>query len=82
MSEEKLVNVIEFLNDLKTESAIPKNVKFKIDSVITSLSEQKVEIPVKIDKSLQELDEVLEDPNTPSHIRTQMWNVVSLLESI
>ncbi len=82
MSEEQLINVVEFLNDLKSESALPKNIKFKIDNVIGSLSQTEIEIPVKVSKSLQELEEVVEDPNTPSEIRTQMWNVVSLLESI
>ena len=31
--------------------------------------------------SEQELDEISDDPNIPSFIRTQIWNIVSLLES-
>lgn len=82
MSDEKLSEIIEFLDAIKEEVTLPKNVKFKIDLAISSLSEESMEIPVKVNKSLQELGDILEDPNTPSHIRTQMWNVVSILESI
>jgi len=31
---------------------------------------------------LQELDDISSDPNMPSYVRTQIWNVVSQLESI
>jgi len=39
-------------------------------------------VEIRIDKSLQGLDEISDDPNLSSYTRMQIWNVVSVLESI
>ena len=39
------------------------------------------DISMKIDRSLQELSEVADDPNISSYTRMQIWSVVSQLES-
>ena len=54
----------------------------KIENVSLVLQDQKTNLKVKIDKSLQELDSLDEDPNIPVYTRTQIWNIVSLLESL
>ncbi len=81
MSEEIILEVIEILNQLECDDSTPKNVKIKITSAIAALKEEK-EIAVKVNKTLQELDELSENPNVPSYTRTQLWNIVSSLERI
>ena len=81
MNEEKLIEVAGFLNELKTDGTIPKNVRCKIDCAITSLNAEG-EISMKISRTVQNLDNVCEDPNLDSFIRSQILSVVSLLESI
>ncbi|MBI2663011.1 UPF0147 family protein [Candidatus Woesearchaeota archaeon] len=72
--------IISLLAQLEQEGALPKNIKSKIKNTVIML-DNNLDIAIKIDKSLQELDEIAEDPNVPSYIRTQIWNVMSLLES-
>ena len=73
-------SVIELLFQIEQDESVPKNIRNKIKNTIKIL-ESPDDNAIKIDKSLQELDEVSDDPNMPSYTRTLIWNVVSLLES-
>lgn len=75
------MQVIELLEQIEQDSTVPKNVKNKIKNTITIMKNEQ-ETPVKINQSLQELDELNNDPNIPQYIRTQIWSIVSSLESI
>lgn len=77
-----LSEAITNLEILKEDMAVPRNVKDKVSNSISYLKEDDVEIAVKIDKVLQELDDLADDPNIPTYLRTQLWNIVSLLESV
>lgn len=82
MSEDKIKEIIEALIQIEADFTVPKNIKTRIRGAITALEEEESTVAVKIDKSLQELDSLDEDPNIPAYTRTQIWNVVSLLECI
>lgn len=80
MSEE-INNIIETLQELEEDATVPKNVRLKIQNIINSLKED-TEKTIKISKALNELDEIADDVNLQSYTRTQIWNVVSVLEKI
>lgn len=73
--------LIEFEKILNDEN-VPKNIKSKISDIITTLNSQENTQEFKTNKALQELDEVSEETNIPEHTRTQIWSIVSLLESL
>ncbi len=74
--------VIETLNVIERDICVPKNVRTKIKSAISLLEDNNGHaIDVKFDKIKQELDSLSEDPNLPPYTRTQIWSVVSSLES-
>lgn len=77
----ELDEVITALTDLKEDSAVPKNVKLKIDNTIKILNEDSDQ-SLKVDRALQELDDIADDSNVQAFTRTQIWNIVSLLEKI
>lgn len=77
----KIIEIIEMLEQIYNDESIPKNVKLRIETTLNILN-QKQELPVRINESLQELDELNNDPNIPQYIRTQLWGIVSNLESI
>ena len=78
----QVLEIIQFMDELKEDSTVPKNVKTKLDASITLLKKEGDELRMRIDKVLQELDEVANDTNTQSYTRSQIWNIVSMLESI
>lgn len=82
LNEDIFQEIMEGLSTIEKDSSVPKNVRAKIKNAIILLSdEQEKNIGIKIDRSLQELGDVAEDPNIPQHTRMQIWSVVSMLES-
>ena len=78
---DKIKEIIDFLQELKQDDSVPRNVKERIGVVESYLKNEK-DIDAAIDKSLHELDEIVEDVNIQPYTRTQIWNVVSMLEKV
>ena len=79
MVENELKEVVELLSEVKKESSVPKNVRDKIDSTIRLLKEDE-DTTIKVSRALHELEEVADDANLQPFTRTQIWNIVSMLE--
>ena len=82
MPDEKIKEIIDILLQIEGDFSIPKNIRSKIKNTITVLKENNQSIGLKVNRSLQELDALDEETNIPSFTRTQIWNVVSSLESM
>lgn len=82
MSQETIKSIIESLSQIKEDLSVPKNIRIKIDSAISALKDESKSVKVKINKSIQELDSLDEDPNIPVYTRTQIYNIVSILEGL
>lgn len=78
---EQVEQIIDLIEELKTDSSIPKNLIIKLNN-INSILEGEGDTSIKVDKVIHILDDLTNDANLPSYTRTQLWNVVSLLEMI
>ncbi len=76
-----LSGIIEVLAELGNDNTVPRNVKLKL-SAITLVLENSSERSIKIDKALQELEEITDDGNLQPYVRTQLWNIASMLEKV
>ena len=81
-NELELGEVIELLNELQSDDLIPKNVRSKLKNASFALTEEGKTISLRVDKSIQELDSLSEDPNIPIHTKVQLWDLFSKLECI
>ncbi len=81
MTAEKIDDIIEVLRELCEDNTVPRNVKSRIDEIIKSL-QKSGEASMKINKALHDLDEIGDDTNLQPYIRTQIWNISSMLERI
>ncbi len=79
MVEEQVKDIIEQLSDLLEDNTVPRNVKSKIQSIINYLNEN-ADLSLKVNKALNILDEISDDNNIQTYTRTQIWNIVSVLE--
>ena len=75
----KVGGIITSLSELQEDATVPRNVRVSVQSIITSLKDEK-ELPMKISRALSLLDEIANDINLQSYTRTQIWNIISLLE--
>jgi uncharacterized protein len=78
---EQIQGIIEVLEDLCEDSSVPKNVKKKFQEIIDSLKNPN-EMMIKVNKTLHDLDEIADDTNLQPYIRTQIWNIASMLEKV
>lgn len=73
--------ILSVVSQIDQDSTVPKNVKIKIKEII-SILQQDLDTAVKSSKILQELDDIADDPNIPTYTRTQIWSIVSALETV
>lgn len=73
--------ISRLLSELTQDIRLPKNVKIKINGTISVLKEEK-DTSIRIHKALNELGEIADDANIQPYTRTQIWNVVSILEKL
>lgn len=81
MGNDELVQVIEVLNELMKDHTVPKNIKARFECMIGHLKDDS-ECSIKVSRAIHEIEEITEDVNIQSYTRTQIFNVVSLLETI
>ncbi len=79
MKTVQLNDAVDMLSEMNDDSSTPKNVRGKISGVLNILKED-VDVSIKVNKALHELDEIVNENNIQQYTRTQIWNVVSLLE--
>lgn len=72
--------VNNMLEEIAQDKTVPKNVRSAIEQVKASLANDKQELAVRINSAVSILDEISGDPNIPVYSRTQIWNIVSMLE--
>lgn len=77
----ELKPVINTLSEIEGDTTIPKNIRKTIQKVIDTLNDN-LEIPVRINKALDELEKIADDINIQPYTRTQLWNIISLLEKL
>ncbi len=75
---EAILEAIENLQALKEESDVSKKFKEKADKVIAILQSNK---ELNVEKAIMELEEI-SNSDASTYLRTQIWAVISILESI
>lgn len=79
---ESLNNAVATLNQIATNSSTPRNIRKNIADLIEGLKSDEYSISVRAVNTISLLDDVTQDPNLPSYVRTPLWQAVSTLESI
>ncbi len=70
----------KFLEEIAEDRTVPRNIRTLILEARADLNNEKSDWAVRINAAISILDEVSNDPNIPTYSRTQIWNIVSLLE--
>ena len=81
-NKQSMKESIDTLNQIVSSNSTPKTKKKSISDLIVSLTSQEYSLSVRAANAISLLDDVTQDPNMPSYVRTQLWQAVSKLESI
>jgi len=78
MSFNNVIASLEMLRD--EEESLPKSFKTKISVIISILNIEKEDEDIRKHKAEALLDEISEESSLPSFVRTQIYQIVSLLQ--
>ncbi len=79
----ELQDVIGTIKEILEDPALQKNIKQKLEKAVQELSgADKKTIRLKVDKCINDMEEISNDANIQSFVRTQVWGIVSMLESL
>ena len=78
----QLEPIVKLLGDVMEDRTVPRNIRTAIESSKNYLQDTEKDDDVKLSSAVSTLDEIINDPNIPMYTRTQIWNIVSMLESL
>jgi len=82
MKETKKVNeILELMDELLADQTIPRNIKKAVTEAKMRLK-NKGDLRVRVTGAIYLVQSVSDDINIPSHARTQLWALLSELESL
>ena len=79
--EEKIKQIASLMDVVVNDTSIPKNVREAVNDAKEKLLSNE-ELGVKTSGAIYILGEISNDINMPAHARTQIWTILSALESI
>ncbi len=77
-----LESAIKLLNNILEDRRVPRNIRAAVEKSKKDLEGNDRDMDVKLSSAISILDEITNDPNIPMYTRTQIWNVVSMLEMV
>ncbi len=81
MVEKKVAEVIELIDTVGEDTSVPKNIRRALAEAKDRLRGAD-ELSTKVSAAVYAIEAVSEDINMPMHARTQIWTILSALESI
>jgi len=79
--EEKVKQILEIVDMMINDTAMPKNIRAAVENAKIRLNEPG-EPDVRVGGAIYCLNEVSEDINLSAHARTQIWSILSALETV
>ncbi len=77
---ESLRRVSDLMGNVASDSTVPRNIRLALDNAGRKLREK--DLDVGITGAIYLLDDISNDINMPSHTRTEIWQIISDLETI
>ena len=80
--EERLKEVSGLMEPIIEDTTVPKNIRTKISKAKEEVLKEEGDKALNIVNAIYLIEEVSNDINMPFHVRTELWSILSELESI
>jgi len=75
--------IVKLLNGIIEDRTVPRNIRSAAEEAKKELTEESNNSwDIRLSSAISILDDIINDPNMPMYTRTQIWNVVSMLEAV
>ena len=78
----KIKQIMDVLDQLAEDTSVPRNIRRGATDAKALLTKKADALDVRVASAIFILDELANDPNIPLHGRTQIWNIISQLETV
>ncbi len=82
MAEEKIDQICELLDRILEDRTVPRNIKEKVRQAKEELNKKEKDLMARINLAVHLLEDACNEPNIPVYTRTQVWNIIALLERV
>ncbi|MCX8198050.1 MAG: UPF0147 family protein [Candidatus Micrarchaeota archaeon] len=80
MVEKKIQEIIELIDNVASDTSVPKNIRRALAEAKEHLKSSG-ELSTRVSSAVYCIEAISEDINMPMHARTQIWAILSALES-
>lgn len=80
--KKEILELVEMMGEVIEDRSVPRNIRNAIDDAKNKISDLKDVTGLKFSEAIYLLDDVSNDINMPAHTRTEIWNIISGLESV
>ena len=70
----------KLLDEINDDRSVPRNIRTSVQEAKESLNDVSQDMEIRISNAISVLDSISNDQNLPIYTRTQIWNLVSMLE--
>lgn len=77
-----MAEAVETMDQISKNASTPKTVKKLLTDLLDEINTSEYSMSVRAANAISQLDDITQDPNVPSYVRTQLWQAVSKLEAI
>ncbi|AEM38067.1 protein of unknown function UPF0147 [Pyrolobus fumarii 1A] len=81
-NEAKIRQATIMLMRVINDTHVPRNIRRAAMEAIKQLKDPTLSPGVRAANAISILDEISQDPNMPVYVRTIIWNVITLLETV
>jgi len=80
--KDQIEYVIELMESIMEDTSVPRNIRKTIEDAKNKLGSTSDELNVNLTTAIYLMEDISNDINMPSHTRTEIWTIISELESI
>tara|TARA_Y100000310_G_C20187824_1_gene581118 strand:- start:147 stop:419 length:273 start_codon:yes stop_codon:yes gene_type:complete len=73
--------LLDLMQDVLSDHSVPRNVRGIVEEAIQKVSGKELKIE-GLSTAVYMMDDISKDLNLPSHTRTDIWEIISRMESI
>jgi len=79
----KVEPIVKLLTGIIEDRTVPRNIRAAAEEARKELTEKTDNTwDIRLSSAISVLDDITNDPNMPMYTRTQIWNIVSMLEAV
>ena len=70
-------DIIEIMESILDDRMVPRNIRSKVEEAIAKINGNTI---TTLSEAIYLLDDVSNDVNMPEHTRTDIWQIISMIE--